>query len=100
LQGLKSRIEVTRGIPVCCDKKMEVVAWRLSLSRNSGGTQGQVLVIVFWLTDKTTLVSRDLSALEGVAREIEGLGRKALPVSADLRNLEKLQKVAQGALSM
>jgi NAD(P)-dependent dehydrogenase (short-subunit alcohol dehydrogenase family) len=39
-----------------------------------------------------------LSALEGVARDIEDLGRKALPVSADIGNPEDIQKVVDATL--
>jgi len=46
------------------------------------------------------LVSRNLSALEGVAKEIEGLGRKALSVSADIGNLEEIQKVIEATLKV
>ena len=44
------------------------------------------------------LVSRHLSALERVAGEIEGLGRKALPVSADIGNPEDIEKVVEATL--
>lgn len=46
------------------------------------------------------LVSRNLSVLKRVAREIEGLGRKALPVSADLRNPEEIEKVVEFSLKV
>ena len=44
------------------------------------------------------LVSRNLSALQKVAKEIEGLGRKALPISADIGKAEDIQKAIQAAL--
>ena len=46
------------------------------------------------------LVSRHLSALERVAREIEDLGRKALPVSADIGNPEDIQKVVEATMKV
>jgi len=46
------------------------------------------------------LVSRNLSALKGVAKEIEGLGRKALSVSADIGNPEEIQKVIEATLKV
>jgi NAD(P)-dependent dehydrogenase (short-subunit alcohol dehydrogenase family) len=46
------------------------------------------------------LVSRNLSALERVAKEIEGLGRKALAISADIGKAEDIQKAIQAALSV
>jgi NAD(P)-dependent dehydrogenase (short-subunit alcohol dehydrogenase family) len=46
------------------------------------------------------LVSRDLRALKGVAREIEGLGRKVLSVSADIGNPEDIQKVVEATLKV
>lgn len=36
------------------------------------------------------LISRNLLALEGVAKEIERFGRKALPISADIGNSEDI----------
>jgi len=46
------------------------------------------------------LVSRNLSALERVAREIEGLGRKALAISADIGNPEGIEKVVETTLKV
>ncbi|MGD0917992.1 MAG: glucose 1-dehydrogenase [Thermodesulfobacteriota bacterium] len=46
------------------------------------------------------LVSRNLSALEGVGKEIEGLGRKVLPISADIGNPEDINKVVETALKI
>ncbi len=46
------------------------------------------------------LVSRNLSALEKVSKEIEGLGRKALPVSADIGNPEEIQKAIEATLKV
>ena len=46
------------------------------------------------------LVSRNLPALEEVAKEIEGLGRKALPLSADIGNPEDIQKVVEATLKV
>ena len=46
------------------------------------------------------LVSRNLSALKGVASEIESLGRKALPVSADIGNPEDIQRVVEATLKI
>jgi NAD(P)-dependent dehydrogenase (short-subunit alcohol dehydrogenase family) len=46
------------------------------------------------------LVSRNLSALEKVAKEIEGLGRKALPISADIGKFEDIQKAIEAALKV
>jgi NAD(P)-dependent dehydrogenase (short-subunit alcohol dehydrogenase family) len=43
------------------------------------------------------LVSRNLSALEKVAREIEGFGRKAFSVSADIGNPEEIQRAVDTA---
>ena len=38
------------------------------------------------------LVSRNLCALEKVAKEIEAFGRKALPIVTDIGNPEEIQK--------
>lgn len=46
------------------------------------------------------LVSRNLSALEGVAREIEGLGRKSLPISADIGKPEEIEKAIEVSLKV
>ena len=46
------------------------------------------------------LVSRNLSALEAVGKEIEGLGRKVLPISADIGNPEDIQKVVEASLKI
>jgi len=46
------------------------------------------------------LVSRNFSALDGLAKEIEDLGRKALPVSADIGNAEGIPKVIDDALKV
>jgi NAD(P)-dependent dehydrogenase (short-subunit alcohol dehydrogenase family) len=46
------------------------------------------------------LVSRNLSALEEVAREVECLGRKVLPVSADIGNPEEIQEVIEATLKV
>ena len=46
------------------------------------------------------LVSRNVSALEGLAKEIEGLGRKALPISTDLGKAEEIQKVIDNTLKI
>lgn len=45
-------------------------------------------------------MSRNLCALEGVAREIEGLERKVLSVSADIGNPEDIQKVVEATLKV
>lgn len=44
------------------------------------------------------LVSRNLSALEKVAKEIEGFGRKALSVSADIGIPEEIQRAVDTTL--
>ena len=44
------------------------------------------------------LTSRKLPDLENVAREIKGLGRKALPVAANIRHLEEHDAVVKQAL--
>lgn len=46
------------------------------------------------------LVSRNRVALEGVVREIEGLGGKALPVSADIGNTDDINKVIEATLKV
>jgi NAD(P)-dependent dehydrogenase (short-subunit alcohol dehydrogenase family) len=46
------------------------------------------------------LVGRNLSALEKVAKEIEGLGRKALPISADIGKSEEIQKAVGAAVEV
>jgi len=46
------------------------------------------------------LVSRNLSALEKVAKEIEGIGRKALPMAADIGNPDDIQKTVAAALKI
>ena len=44
------------------------------------------------------LVSRNLSALERVAKEIENLGRRALAIRADIGNPEEIQKTIETTL--
>ncbi len=46
------------------------------------------------------LVSRNLSTLQEVAKEIEGLGRKALPISADIGNSEEIQNAIDTTLKV
>ena len=46
------------------------------------------------------LVSRNRVALEEVVREIEGLGGKALPVSADIGNTDDINKVIEATLKV
>ncbi len=46
------------------------------------------------------LVSRNLPALEKVAKEIEGLGRKAFPISADIGKFGDIQKAIGAALKV
>jgi NAD(P)-dependent dehydrogenase (short-subunit alcohol dehydrogenase family) len=46
------------------------------------------------------LVSRNPSALEKIAKEIEGLGRKALPISADIGNPVEIQGVINATLKV
>ncbi|MEW6374972.1 MAG: glucose 1-dehydrogenase [Thermodesulfobacteriota bacterium] len=43
------------------------------------------------------LVSRNLSALQKVAEEIEGYGRKALPLSADIGNPDEIHRALETA---
>jgi NAD(P)-dependent dehydrogenase (short-subunit alcohol dehydrogenase family) len=45
------------------------------------------------------LVSRKLPDLEAVAREIAGLGRKALPIPANVRHLEEINDMVSKAVS-
>jgi len=45
------------------------------------------------------LVSRKSSVLEEVAKEIEEIGRKALPISADIGNPEEIQKVVDSTIN-
>jgi len=46
------------------------------------------------------LVSRNLSALQAVTKKIEGLGRKAFPIAADIGNPEDIQKAVDTALKV
>lgn len=46
------------------------------------------------------IVSRNLPALEKVAREIEALGGKVLPVAADIGNPEEIQRVIEATLNI
>jgi NAD(P)-dependent dehydrogenase (short-subunit alcohol dehydrogenase family) len=46
------------------------------------------------------LVSRNPSALQAVAKEIEDMGRKALPMAADVGNPDEIQKAIGGALKI
>jgi len=46
------------------------------------------------------LVSRNRLALEKVAKEIESLGRKALPISADIGNPEEIEKAIEATLKV
>jgi NAD(P)-dependent dehydrogenase (short-subunit alcohol dehydrogenase family) len=46
------------------------------------------------------LVSRNRSALEKVAKEIETLGRKAFPISADIGNPEEIQRTIDTTLKI
>jgi NAD(P)-dependent dehydrogenase (short-subunit alcohol dehydrogenase family) len=46
------------------------------------------------------LVSRNLSALESVGREIEDIGRKVLPLSADIGKYEDIPKVVESTLKV
>jgi NAD(P)-dependent dehydrogenase (short-subunit alcohol dehydrogenase family) len=46
------------------------------------------------------LVSRNFSALDELAREIQDLGRKALPVSTDIGNAVEIQKVIDDTLKV
>ena len=46
------------------------------------------------------LVSRNLSALEEVAKEIEGLGKKAFPIAADIGNPKEIQGIVEKALKV
>jgi len=45
------------------------------------------------------LVGRKSSVLEEVAKEIEEIGRKALPISADIGNPEEIQKVVDSTIN-
>jgi NAD(P)-dependent dehydrogenase (short-subunit alcohol dehydrogenase family) len=44
------------------------------------------------------ITSREVSALEGFQAEIQGLGRKVLPVPLDVRNYESIQKMVEQAI--
>jgi NAD(P)-dependent dehydrogenase (short-subunit alcohol dehydrogenase family) len=46
------------------------------------------------------LVSRSLGDLQNVAKEIEGIGRKALPLSADIGRPDDIDKAVQESLSV
>jgi gluconate 5-dehydrogenase len=46
------------------------------------------------------LVSRNKSALERIANKIEGLGRKALSIAADIGKPEEIQKTIDNALKV
>jgi NAD(P)-dependent dehydrogenase (short-subunit alcohol dehydrogenase family) len=46
------------------------------------------------------LISRNRLALEKVVREIEDLGRKALPISADIGNPEEIEKAIEATLKV
>jgi NAD(P)-dependent dehydrogenase (short-subunit alcohol dehydrogenase family) len=44
------------------------------------------------------ITSRDANTLEGFRSEIEGLGRKVLPLALDVRNYESIQKMVEQAV--
>lgn len=46
------------------------------------------------------IVSRNLSALERAAREIETFGRKVVPISADIGNPEEIQRIIEATLDV
>lgn len=45
------------------------------------------------------ITSRDRDSLGDFRREIEGLGRRVLPLSLDVRNYESIQKVVEGTIA-
>jgi NAD(P)-dependent dehydrogenase (short-subunit alcohol dehydrogenase family) len=45
------------------------------------------------------ITSRELSMLEGFRSDIEGLGRRALPLALDVRNYESIQRMAEQAVA-
>ncbi len=45
-------------------------------------------------------MSRNRSVLEGVGKEIESLGRKALPIEADIGKLEDTRRTIETALQV
>ena len=44
------------------------------------------------------ITSRKIGALEEFRKEVEGMGRKALPVELDVREYESIQKAVKGAV--
>jgi len=67
-----------------------------------GASRGISRAIALGLTEAgcdVVLVSRKLPDLEAVAREIAGLGRKALPIQANVRHLEEINGMVSKAVS-
>lgn len=67
-----------------------------------GGSRGIGRAIALGLAEAgcdVVLVSRKLPDLVSVAQEIAGLGRKALPISANVRHLEEINDLVSKAIS-
>src|SRR5262245_18848373 len=45
------------------------------------------------------ITSREVTALDGFRSEIEGLGRRVLPLPLDVRNHESIQKMVEHAVT-
>ena len=67
----------------------------------TGGSRGIGRVIALGLAEAgadIVLASRKLSDLEAVAQEISEMGRKAIPVSANVRHLAEIENLVKRAV--
>lgn len=87
------------------EEKLESLAKRFRMDGKvaivTGGSRGIGRAIALGLAEAgadVVLTSRKLPDLESVANEVESLGRKALPVAANIRHIEEHEGVVRAAL--